>query len=381
MTAVVVTDPLGDGRSPERGQRVAAPRLSRHVITLERGHTVGVAVAGRGVPLVLVHGFTAEGFLYAQTLSRLVASGFRVIAIDTAGHGSTSGLPDGGGELQYYAGLLGRTVDHLGIRRAVFAGHSMGGRLVTELVARQPRRGIAVVLVDAIVGDTWDGLVRLWRMVPPVMGVTGALLFVDLASTMPFVRTPRQAMKLGRLWMRNWVGNARHPTALVGPALSMLRSGPTQWMLDRLAESGIPVVVVHGDLDLAVPLRTARDAARRARGELVVVHGATHAWPLKDPETLPGIMAELLGPGTLGRAIRSAQRAAGLDPEQASTDDVEAAFLEPRARIHDLSPPPVFDATDVRRARPRYGWTRVAPRPDGADPPADATVDRRSRVP
>ena len=43
-----------------------------------------VTVAGTGVPLVVVHGFSAEGFLYAQSLSRLVKMGFRVIAIDTA---------------------------------------------------------------------------------------------------------------------------------------------------------------------------------------------------------------------------------------------------------------------------------------------------------
>jgi pimeloyl-ACP methyl ester carboxylesterase len=307
-------------------------------------------------------------------------SGFKVIAIDTAGHGSTSGLPYGGGDLQYYAGLLGRTVDHLGVRRAVFAGHSMGGRLVTELVARQPRRGIAVVLVDAIVGDTWDALVRVWRMAPPIMALTGTLLVADLALTFPFLRNPSQALKLGRLWMRNWIGNARHPTALVGPALSMLRSGPTQWMLDRLAEATVPVIVIHGGLDLPVPIRTARDAARRSRGELVVVHGATHAWPLKDPETLPGIMAELLGPGRLGTAITAAERAAGLDPGTAGIDEVEGAFLETDARVHELSPPFVFDATDVRRAHPRYGWTRISVDRDGAEPEPDTRPATSKRV-
>ena len=48
------------------------------------------------MPLVVVHGFSAEGILYAQTLSRLVDLGFKVIAIDTAGHGGTLGLPTGG---------------------------------------------------------------------------------------------------------------------------------------------------------------------------------------------------------------------------------------------------------------------------------------------
>ena len=82
----VLDEPLAPGA-------VEAPRLARHQITLADGHQVGVTIAGKGVPLVVVHGFSVEGFLYAQSLSRLVSMGFRVIAIDTAGHGATQGLP------------------------------------------------------------------------------------------------------------------------------------------------------------------------------------------------------------------------------------------------------------------------------------------------
>jgi pimeloyl-ACP methyl ester carboxylesterase len=341
-------------------------RLTRHVLELERGNRVQVSLAGRGVPLVLVHGYTAEGFLYAQSLSRLVASGFRVVAVDAAGHGGTEGLEEGGADLQYYAGLLGRVVDHLGIRRAVFAGHSMGGRLVTELVARQPRRGIAVVLVDAIVGDTWDGLVQLWRLVPGLMGVTGAALLLDTVSTFPLLRDPRQAVKLSRLWIPVALHNARRPGGLVGAAISILRSGPTAWMLDRLAEERVPVVVVHGDRDVAVPLRTGEDTARRTGGELVVVHGATHAWPLKDPETLPAIVAELMAEGDLGRAVRSAVRKLGLDPRRAALVDVEAACCAPGARVLDLGGEERPPARARSPRRPRYHWSRTRPLPHPA---------------
>ena len=97
---------LVEGPEPAADGTVAVPRLVRHTLHLADGHQVQVAIAGRGVPLVVVHGFTAEGFLYAQTLSRLVSSGFKVVAIDTAGHGGTAGLTgDGGGDLASYAEL------------------------------------------------------------------------------------------------------------------------------------------------------------------------------------------------------------------------------------------------------------------------------------
>ena len=86
---------IGPGLEPDEEVDVTLPRLARHQLTLPDGHTVGVAICGRGVPLVVVHGFSAEGILYAQTLCRLVDLGFKVIAIDTAGHGGTLGLPTG----------------------------------------------------------------------------------------------------------------------------------------------------------------------------------------------------------------------------------------------------------------------------------------------
>ena len=92
-----------------------------------------------------------------------------MVAIDTAGHGGTQGLPTGGANLESYSRLLGRVIDELGIRRAVLAGHSMGGRLVTELAADQPDRAIAVILLDAIVGETWDRLVYLFRFNPALL--------------------------------------------------------------------------------------------------------------------------------------------------------------------------------------------------------------------
>ena len=328
------------------GSQVAAPRLSRAVIRLDDGHRVQVSVAGAGVPLVVVHGYTAEGFLYAQSLSRLVASGFRVIAIDTAGHGGTASLTDGG-NLRDYARLLGRAVDALGITKAVFAGHSMGGRLVTELVARQPRRGIGVLLLDAIVGDTWDSMVQVYRFAPPLFSVTGGALVADTMCTVPLLRNPRQAMKLAKLWAPNWAHNARRPMGLLGAAVSIVRSGPSRWMLERLADERIPVVSIHGDRDLAVPLRSARDAVARSNGELVVVHGATHSWPLKDPETLPAIMVELLAEGRLADAVRAIRT-----PEK--------ECYVPRAKVFELTPPVDFVPTGVQRGRPRYRWTREA---------------------
>lgn len=351
---------IGPAERPEQVRSRRLPRLARHSITLSDGHEVGVAVCGRGVPLVLVHGFTAEGMLYAQTLSRLVQSGFRVVAIDTAGHGGTLGLPTGGASLEHYTRLLGRVLDELGIRRAVLAGHSMGGRLVTELAAQEPDRAIAVVLLDAIVGDTWDRMVNLFRVAPPLLAGVGATLAVDTVTTIPLLRDPVQARKLGRLVAPTVVGHVRRPWRMAGPAVSILRSRGSGWMLDRIAEEGIPLVVIHGERDVAVPMATARDAARRGNGTLVTVKKAGHSWLLRDPRTLPAILDNLRA-SEVGDAIatRIAHDIGLSSPgflDQASLDDLEATYLEPDARLLELSPPFERPDTMPRQDRPRYRW-------------------------
>lgn len=349
-----VIGPDADGEAATG--RVAAPRLARHVFTLSDGHEVGVAVSGVGVPLVLVHGFTAEGFLYAQTLSRLVSMGFKVIAIDTANHGSTQGLPAGGGNFTEYSDLLGRVLDELGIRRAFFAGHSMGGRVITQLCGTEPERALGVILIDAIVGDTWDRLVNVGRIFPPAMAGVVVLLAADVMSTPPVLKNPEQALKLGKLFLPTLVGHLARPWRLLGPAVSILRSRGSRWLLQRLAQERVPVVAIHGTRDFAVPFQTGKDAARRSKGELVIVDGANHAWPLRDPETLPAIVADLLH-GAFGDAYRDAVRDAGLDPDTATLQEVEDAFYVPHAAIRELTPPLEFAELGTRRRKPAYRYS------------------------
>lgn len=352
---------IGPADRPEQIRNRRLPRLARHTITLSDGHEVGVAVCGRGVPLVLVHGFTAEGMLYAQTLSRLVQSGFRVVAIDTAGHGGTLGLPTGGASLEQYTRLLARVLDELGIKRAVLVGHSMGGRLVTELAAQEPDRAIAVVLLDAIVGDTWDRMVNLFRVAPPLLAGVGGALAVDCVTTVPLLRDPAQARKLGRLLVPVIAGHARRPWRMAGPAVSIMRSRGSGWMLDKIAEEEIPLVVIHGERDVAVPLQTAKDAARRGHGTLVTVLKGAHSWLLRDPRTLPAILDALIasdvGDAITTRIAHDLGLASAGYLDTVDLDDIDAAFLEPGARLLELSPP--FEVPDQmpRQDRPRYRWT------------------------
>ncbi len=139
--------------------------------------------------------------------------GFKVIAIDTANHGSTQGLPAGGANFGDYAELLGRVLDELGVKRAFFAGHSMGGRVVTQLCATDPDRALGVILIDAIVGETWDRLVNLGRVFPPAMAGVVVLLAVDVMATPPLSPTPSRPASSAVCSCPRWWATSSDPGA------------------------------------------------------------------------------------------------------------------------------------------------------------------------
>ena len=334
---------------------VPLQRLRSHSLRLSDGHRIGVTVGGRGIPLIVAHGFSFAGGLYVQSLSRLASMGFRVLAVDTAGHGGTDGLGAQGWGLTAYRRFLARVLDELGVERAVFCGHSLGGRMLAELTASEPERAMALILVDAAVGEAWDDLAAFACWNPALLGVVGASLTADTLQTL--FMTGDQGLKLQGLAMPQAMANAFAPWRLLAPALSVLLSARSGMTLARLKAEGVPVFVLHGERDQVVPVAAARDAAARAGGELVLVHGAAHSWLLEDPETLRSIVAELLGDG-LGSACLRAISDAGLDPATVSLSDMERAFYAPDALALRLGPEARREEIRPSQA-PRFSWSRA----------------------
>ena len=356
--------PVYDEAAPRLwpGAVISAPytvplqRLRSHSLRLSDGHRIGVTAGGRGIPLVVAHGFSFAGGLYVQSLSRLASMGFRVLAVDLAGHGGTDGLGARGWGLDGYRRLLSQVLDELGVGRAVLCGHSLGGRLLAELAAADPDRAIGLILVDAAVGQAWDDQAAFAVWNPALLGVIGATLASDTLQTL--FMTGDQGLKLQGLAIPQATANTLAPWRLVAPALSVLTSSRSTGTLARLKDEQVPVFVLHGERDQVVPVASARDAARRSGGELVLVHGAAHSWLLEDPETLRWIVADLLGDG-LGTACLKAIADAGLDPATVSLADMEEAFYAPGALATQLGP-------EARReelrpgGEPRFSWSRVA---------------------
>lgn len=105
------------------------------------------AWAGRGVPVVLIHGFFLSSAMWWQQVADLRRD-FTIYAMDVLGQPGASVQS----KMMPTAADCARNVDAalegLGLRSVHLVGHSYGGWLATHTAARAPRRLATVTLID-----------------------------------------------------------------------------------------------------------------------------------------------------------------------------------------------------------------------------------------
>jgi pimeloyl-ACP methyl ester carboxylesterase len=107
---------------------------------------IALLKAGRGDPVVLLHGLGATKASFLPTVAAL-ADSFRVIAIDLPGFGD-SAMPLGAPyDAAYFARAVEHFLDACGIERAHLVGNSMGGRVALEVGFEFPERVNRIALL------------------------------------------------------------------------------------------------------------------------------------------------------------------------------------------------------------------------------------------
>ena len=301
---------------PEPSLPTSRVRLTHRVLTLDGDQRVGVSVGGAGVPLVFLHGFGLNRRAYLRLLSRLGGLGFLVIAPDAAGHGETPTLPRGAAALEDRVRLTLRTLDVLGVRKAVFVGHSMGGRMIIDLAAHHPERVLAAVLLNAAAGAPFDESILTASLRSP-RKVAGHLLAAAVDAQGDPARLPAAELVAYLRVIAGALGrNVRAPRGLSGALRAIIGSGDFSPLLAAMRRHRLPTIVVHGEKDGVVPFANAQDMAERADATLYRVPGAHHSWVLTEPRQAADMMRQLLD-AELGWALRrtAADERIGDDPE------------------------------------------------------------------
>ena len=256
---------------------------------------VHIEQAGKGEPVILLHGFGASTYSWRNVMPAL-AAGFRVIAIDLNGFGYTqrprafeSYTREG------QADLVLRVMDALGIESAHLMGHSYGGGLSLFIASRHPRRVRSLVLVDSSAPTYANDRRSRAASVKPLLGLY-------LRSFVLRPNTVRRALE-----------HSFHDDSLVTPELvheyfERLRvegvvdayhglTAPTRTASEpvELEKIGMPTLVVWGSEDRLISAESGRRAAERMpNAEFALMEGVGHVPMEERPEELLRIVLPFL---------------------------------------------------------------------------------------
>jgi 2-hydroxy-6-oxonona-2,4-dienedioate hydrolase len=111
------------------------------------GYKLHYLEAGRGEPIILLHGTGGEGARWMPTIQGLAAANFRPIALDQIGFGQ-SDKPLTIYHSGVFAGFLSQFMKTIGVPKAAIIGQSMGAGVALYLAVHHPEMVERLVLVD-----------------------------------------------------------------------------------------------------------------------------------------------------------------------------------------------------------------------------------------
>lgn len=222
-------------------------------------------VAGAGQPLVLVHGLSGSTRWWAHNIAPL-AQHFRVHVIDLIGFGRTrSRRPFA---LSEAAEALVNWMAHIGIERASFIGHSMGGFIGTDLAADFPERVERLVLVGAA------GLPFNYRYLQHALGLVRTLRYLPL-SFVPILVT--DASRAGLI-----------------PILKAAREILSTNLQHKLSRVHAPTLLIWGEHDSIVPLEKGQQLSQALPDAELIVLNAGHIPMWERPDEFNRLVIEFL---------------------------------------------------------------------------------------
>ena len=251
--------------------------------------------AGAGTPVLFIHGLGASMYAWRKNLAPVMAAGFRVVALDLLGFGS-SDKPAHGYTNAAYAHLVVALMDSLHLPDAVLVGHSMGGEIAAEVAIAFPTRVRGLVLMAAAGLGTREPLlfrVGRWPVVGPLM-----LAFRGRALAARLLRStyadPRKVTESDVDQYYAPVAEAAYGRALRG-VLREFRFGGLEGHLDAI---GAPTLVLWGEADRWIPIALGRAlAAQLNRSAFLSVRHAGHSVQEEVPDEVNRLVIKFLEEG------------------------------------------------------------------------------------
>jgi pimeloyl-ACP methyl ester carboxylesterase len=232
------------------------------------GARIWYAAYGSGSPVILLHGGLGHSGNWGYQVPALIKSGYRVILIDSRGHGrSTRDARPYSYELM--ASDVSAVMDTLRIEKAGLVGWSDGACIALVLASNSPSR---------------------------VAGVFFFACNMDPSGTKEIEFTPILQRCISR-HMKDYKQLSATPDKFdeFSDAVGLMQRTQPNYSADNLAQISVSVAVVQSEHDEFIKREHAEYLAHTIpNAEFIFLPGVSHFAPLQRPEQFNSVMLEFL---------------------------------------------------------------------------------------
>jgi len=244
------------------------------------GITIDYQVTGQGRAVLMSHGYSATRHMWDGQHAKL-GDRYRMISWDMRGHGSTDSPSD---PARYSHALtvadMKALLEHLGIRRAVIGGLSLGGTMSLEFYVAHPEMVEALILCDTGPGYRNAEARAKWN--ERAMARATELEARGLEALGGRSREMREAMS-----------HHRSAQGLAHAARGMLAQQDSR-VIDALGSITVPTLVIVGDKDEPFLAPCEYMAKKIPGARLEVVKDAGHSSNLDQPDAFNRVFVGFL---------------------------------------------------------------------------------------
>ncbi|GGZ14115.1 arylesterase [Echinicola pacifica] len=254
---------------------------------------------GTGKPVILVHGWPLSHQAWEGQIQSLLEAGHRVIAYDRRGFGLSS-QPLEGYDYSSLASDLREIILQLDLQEVSIVGFSMGGgEVVRYLTNYGPDRIAKAALIASIIplvaqksdnphGVPAEGLEEIMEALK-----TNRVGFLkDFHKNFYNFEENKDRLSEANLDYDFSIASHASPIATIKAAEAWAGTDFRQ----ELKNVTVPTLIVHGDADNIVPIKTSGDQAAEgiANREYHILKGAPHGLNLTHREDLDKLLIEFL---------------------------------------------------------------------------------------
>lgn len=255
---------------------------------LYKNGSVAYYTAGKGLPVLLLHGFAEDGSIWDEAAAHL-ATQYLVIVPDIPGSGRSAMITGSNVGVEEYVDAIKAILDYEHIGQAVMIGHSMGGYITLAFAEKYPEmlKAFGLFHSSAYADDAAKKEKR-----------QKAIYFIEANGVEAFLKTSIPGLFANEEKSKEAIadllakGSLFTPEALIQYYMAMMQR-PDRTAVLKTFEGKI--LFVMGKHDTAVPIKDALEQCHMPSVAYIhVLHNSGHMGMIEEKSKSFGILEDFL---------------------------------------------------------------------------------------